>query len=113
MTPPLDSGLQLERTELAWRRTGLALATASLVGARLLPVALGHPAWCLVGVGGVLTSAILWVVGRRRQRAAAAGFGAGDSGRPSPDGRVLIGLTAAMTMIGAGGVAAVVVTAVP
>lgn len=66
MATLFDPGLQPERTELAWRRTALALGVGSLVALRLLPVALGHEAWALCGVAGVAASALLWIASRRR-----------------------------------------------
>jgi hypothetical protein len=70
MTTPSDPGLQPERTELAWRRTALAVGVGSLVALRLLPASLGDPWWVLVGVGGVLVAGWIWIHGRRRLRAA-------------------------------------------
>lgn len=64
-----DAGLQPERTELAWRRTCLAIAVGSLVAIRLVPHALGHPAWALVGVAGLLVVAWLWSALRARSHA--------------------------------------------
>lgn len=66
MTEPFDPGLQPERTELAWRRTSLALGVGSLVAMRLLPEAFGHGLWVLCGVVGVATAAAMWVAARRR-----------------------------------------------
>lgn len=63
-----DPGLQPERTELAWRRTALALGAGSLVALRLLPVAFGHPAWAFGGVAGLVIAAVLWLAARRRYR---------------------------------------------
>ena len=40
MTVP-DTGMQAERTSLAWRRTALSVAVGSLVGLRVLPPQLG------------------------------------------------------------------------
>ncbi|MCZ4068857.1 DUF202 domain-containing protein [Microbacterium sp. H37-C3] len=64
-----DPGLQPERTELAWRRTALALGAGSLVALRLFPVAFGHPAWAFGGVAGLVAAAALWLAARRRYRA--------------------------------------------
>lgn len=64
-----DPGLQPERTELAWRRTALALGAGSLIALRLLPVAFGHPAWAFGGVAGLVAAAVLWLSARRRYRA--------------------------------------------
>lgn len=63
-----DPGLQPERTELAWRRTALALGAGSLVALRLLPVAFGHPAWAFGGLAGLMLAAMLWISSRRRYR---------------------------------------------
>jgi hypothetical protein len=61
------AGLPVERTELAWRRTGLAVATASLVGARVLGPVLGAGALVL-GVLGLVLGVLLLVAGTRRTR---------------------------------------------
>jgi uncharacterized membrane protein YidH (DUF202 family) len=63
-----DPGLQPERTELAWRRTALAIGVGSLVAMRLLPVAFSDPWWILVGASGLLVAGTLWIVARRRGR---------------------------------------------
>jgi uncharacterized membrane protein YidH (DUF202 family) len=62
-----DPGLQPERTELAWRRTTLALIVGALVALRLLPPALGS--WSIiVGLAGLVLAAIMWVLAHRRAR---------------------------------------------
>ena len=64
-----DPGLQPERTELAWRRTALAIAVGSLLSLRVFPLVLptGAEGWGLLpGVLGVGTAALLWIAARRR-----------------------------------------------
>lgn len=62
-----DPGLQPERTELAWRRTTLALTVGALVALRLLPPALGS--WSIsVGLAGLVLAILIWVLARRRAR---------------------------------------------
>ena len=69
MTTPFDAGLQPERTELAWRRTALALALGSLIAVRLFPAALNDVAWITPGVLGLVAAAIIALIARRRYRA--------------------------------------------
>jgi hypothetical protein len=60
-----DPGLQPERTELAWRRTTLAIAVGALVALRLLPPALGS--WSIiVGLAGLVLAVLIWVLAYRR-----------------------------------------------
>lgn len=72
MTQPalFDPGLQPERTELAWRRTALAVAIGSLLSLRVLPLALPTPleAWgFLPGILGLLAACAIWIAAHRRQ----------------------------------------------
>jgi len=68
MTAPLDPGLQPERTELAWRRTALAIAVGSLIALRVLPVTFDDPWWVMGGIAGLLVAAAIWLLARRRIR---------------------------------------------
>ncbi|ALJ21311.1 DUF202 domain-containing protein [Microbacterium sp. No. 7] len=105
MTGPVDPGLQPERTELAWRRTALAIGIGSLLALRILPEALGGAAWALCGVVGLLVAAALWIAARRRYHSAAAALAR--TGRmPGAVPMLLLALFA--TAVGAGGVILVV-----
>lgn len=64
-TQPFDAGLQPERTALAWRRTGLALAVGALVGVRILPAVLGDWALIPAGAGLIVAFVVLWASHRR------------------------------------------------
>ena len=60
-----DPGLQPERTELAWRRTSLAVTVGALVALRLLPPTLGS--WSIsVGLVGLVMAVLIWVLAHRR-----------------------------------------------
>lgn len=69
MSGLFDPGLQPERTELAWRRTALALGVGSLIAMRLLPAEFGDVTWTLVGAAGLAVSGGIWLLARRRYRA--------------------------------------------
>jgi uncharacterized membrane protein YidH (DUF202 family) len=64
-TRPFDTGLQPERTALAWRRTGLALTVGSLVAFRILPPVLGTWTFAAAGVGFALSVSVLVIAHRR------------------------------------------------
>lgn len=102
MTAPRDPGLQPERTELAWRRTLLALAVGALVSVRVLADALGG--WAVAsGIAGVAVAAVLWVVARRRHRVVGAVFAGRAPASAIPGGALLLGvalLTAAGALLG-------------
>ena len=93
MTALFDPGLQPERTELAWRRTCLALGVGSLVAMRLLPLAFGSAWWALAGLAGVIAAALLWVAARRRYRSTNDALTGRPVRRHLPDGRLLLALT--------------------
>lgn len=65
-----DPGLQPERTELAWRRTALAIGVGSLIALRVLPAIAPSPelqqAWLVPGIVGVAFAVLLWVQARAR-----------------------------------------------
>ena len=114
-TPPsrlADPGLQPERTELAWRRTALAIAIGSLLSLRVFPLVLpdGSAGWGLVpGVLGVGTAALLWGAARRRQRRTTAVLTARATG-PLPSGGLPLVLTVFATGFGVVALILVVLT---
>jgi hypothetical protein len=65
--PARPPGLPRERTELAWRRTGLAVATAAAVAGRALYPVLATGA-VVLGVLGLVLAVLLLVGGTRRSR---------------------------------------------
>jgi uncharacterized membrane protein YidH (DUF202 family) len=101
--PPalFDPGLQPERTELAWRRTCLALGVGSLIAMRVLPVAFGSALWVLGGVAGLVAAALLWVFARRRYRAGTDALHADGDRARMPDGRLILALASLVTVVAA------------
>ncbi|MFK3676236.1 DUF202 domain-containing protein [Microbacterium sp. NPDC090218] len=90
-----DPGLQPERTELAWRRTALAIAIGSLVSLRIFPfvLPLGAEAWGLApGAIGLVAACVLWFAARRRQLRVTAVLTGAATG-PTPGGGLLLVLT--------------------
>lgn len=108
MTAPFDPGLQPERTELAWRRTCLALGAGSLVSSRILPEVFANGLWALCGFAGVLAAGGIWAAARRRYRRVVAVLDEeGDRAR-LPDGKLGLAMTAFVTTIAIAGVAVIV-----
>lgn len=96
---PFDAGLQPERTALAWRRTALAVAVASLAGLRVLPELLGS--WALIPaalVAGVSFVALLLT--HRRYRRIHAILTSSESDRVALGGGGLPALMAGATFAG-------------
>ena len=86
-----DPGLQPERTELAWRRTSLAIGVGSLIALRVLPDAMGSTAWVVPGLIGLVFAGILWGRARRRYLLTTDVLVRG-SDRGLPGGALLLGL---------------------
>lgn len=99
MTAPRDPGLQPERTELAWRRTLLAIAVGSLVSVRVLAEVLGDLA-IATGIGGLAAAAALWVLARRRHRAIGDVFAGRAPASAMPGAAVLLAVSV-LTALGA------------
>lgn len=94
MDAPFDPGLQPERTELAWRRTCLALGIGSLVAMRVLPAAFDSAWWVLAGAAALVATAGLWLWARRRYLAVGTVLHRdGDRGR-LPGAGLIFALTA-------------------
>jgi uncharacterized membrane protein YidH (DUF202 family) len=69
MTTPqmFSSGLQSERTFLAWRRTSLSLLVGAVLSYRVLAQAIGW--WSVVvGTVGLVVTGVVWALARRRSR---------------------------------------------
>ena len=111
MTSLFDPGLQPERTELAWRRTCLALGVGSLVAMRILPEAFGNAWWALGGVLGILASGGLWIAARRRYRQGTHALEREGERARLPDARLTLALAGFVIVIGAVSVA--LILAVP
>lgn len=66
--PIYDVGLQPERTQLAWRRTAMAVAVGSVVSLRILPTVIETALWYAPGGVGLAFAGWIWWVARRRYR---------------------------------------------
>lgn len=102
---PFDAGLQPERTALAWRRTALAVAVASLAALRILPEVLGL--WALIPAGlGAGVSFVALLLTHRRYRRIHTMLTSSESDRVALSGGFLPALMAGATL--GGGVLALV-----
>lgn len=96
---PFDTGLQPERTALAWRRTALALVVGSLVCLRVLPPVLGG--WALIPALAGLSGAIaVFVASERRYASHHRILTSADSDRIALPGGGLIVAVAGLTLCG-------------
>jgi hypothetical protein len=68
-----DAGLQPQRTELAWRRTSMALFGFSIAAAKVLERPLGPVAFVLAAVGIVLAASLAWGAYERTRRPVSGG----------------------------------------
>ena len=108
----VDEGLQPERTELAWRRTALSVAAASLATARLLPELYGNALWMFPGLAATLLAGFLWLAARRRHLRPVSGTpsGAPVSGTLGSGGAGLLALAGSFVVVlGIGGFVIVVI----
>ncbi|MBN9178158.1 MAG: DUF202 domain-containing protein [Microbacterium sp.] len=111
MSALYDPGLQPERTELAWRRTALALAVGSLVAMRMLPATLGGVGWVAPGIAGLVCAGALWHAARLRAARVNDVLLARTARRALPDGALLVALAALTGMIGVFGLVVILVAA--
>jgi len=93
-----DPGLQVERTALAWRRTGLAVLVGSLIGLRVLAPELGWGSVIAGVAGSALGVTLLWASARRHRRVVAALTGADSN--VLPGGALLVVVAMAVLLLG-------------
>ena len=105
-----DPGLQPERTELAWRRTALAVLAGSLGAARLLAERHGAAA-LLVGVAGPLLAALLRLTSARRAAATRAALLRDGDLRGGPGAALLAVTAGACALAGLAGLVVVLAAA--
>jgi hypothetical protein len=94
-----DPGLQPERTALAWRRTGLAVAVGAIAGTRVLAPALGAGA-VAVGLLGLALAALLLLGSTRRVRRTQVALLRDGSLASGPGGRLVATVCIACTSVG-------------
>ena len=112
MSKIFDPGLQPERTELAWRRTALALAVGSLIALRFLPTAMSDAWWVLPGLLGLISAAAFWMWSRSRAEVITQLLRMHGDRAPLPGGAPLTALAALVSLAGALALAVVLVVAV-
>ena len=95
---PFDSGLQPERTSLAWQRTSLALGIAALLAARLVAE---HAWWAAVAfaAAGITAIVSLLVATRRRYRRVHRALSASPSGAVPSGAFSFLALASVATLI--------------
>jgi len=108
-----DPGLQPERTELAWRRTGLAIGVGSLIALRMFPpLAKGGVEFAVSLAPGIIGLAFAaWLVVNARSRYRRWNRALLEGRREqSPGGRLLFAVTLFVIAAAAGGGAVIAVT---
>jgi len=70
-----DDGASVERTRLAWQRSGLSLAGAGLVIARGVPIRGGVSGRPAFGVFVLVLGLVAWAIGLRQERVRAKRVG--------------------------------------
>jgi putative membrane protein len=104
---PFDSGLQPERTALAWQRTGLSIALALLVGTRL--VAHLGAAWApALAAAGIIVVTLLLAIGHRRYARLLRALRA-EPPEKLPGAAALLGWVIATTALGGVGAIAIAI----
>ncbi|WP_347349255.1 DUF202 domain-containing protein [Nigerium sp.] len=108
-----DPGMQVERTNLAWRRTVLALVTVAAGGLRL--VWGSHPVLAVGGAGAVLAGALalFWAAGRAHRRAHALLTSSSDDHVAIADGALPAAMATLLAICGVLALALVVLGRVP
>lgn len=92
---PFDPGVQLERTALAWRRSVLALAVASLASVQVLFGVFGYGAVAVAAVGLAVAALLRLLSGLRYRRAHRALSRSASGERPRLPGAAPLALCAA------------------
>lgn len=101
MTDERPGGLAPERTRLAWRRTGLAMAVGSVAIGRMLQDVIGAAAWVLALVASV-ASGVVVAFAYRRSPDAGTGRAGGRLVTVCAAGLVLVALGALVVVLTGG-----------
>jgi len=103
-----DPGLQPERTALAWRRTGLAVAVGAIASTRVLAPTLGAGA-VVIGLLGLVLAVLLVIGSTRRARRVDVALSRDGCLASGPGGRLVATVCIACTAVGVAALVAVLV----